>query len=64
VNKNIAANSDRFILGPDRAQLEGIVDSSRSADTEPDRVRVDVAQSDANSALVRIATRRRRYFYY
>lgn len=64
INKNIAANSDRFILCADMERLKYTVESSGSTAQEPDRARVDVAQSDANSALVRIATYRRRYFYY
>jgi hypothetical protein len=63
INKNIAANSDRFILGPDESQLRAIVNSSGSAEMDSDRMDVDVPQSDSNSASVRIQARRRRYFY-
>ena len=63
LNKNIAANSDRFILGPDESQLKQIVDSSGSAETETDRVRVDVPEGDTDSASVRLRAYRRRYFY-
>lgn len=64
VNKNITANSDRFIFGPDLTRLKSIVEASGSSDVEPDRLRVDIADSDADSALVRICAYRRRYFYY
>lgn len=64
INKNIAANSDRFVLGPDEAQLRLSVEKSGSAAAEPDRVRIDIPERTADGALMRARTYRRRYFYY
>lgn len=64
VNKNIAANSHRFILGPNMSQLKLVVETSASTNAEPDRVRVDVVRGDAGSAKVCAVTCLRRYFYY
>jgi Protein of unknown function (DUF4238) len=64
INKNIAANSDRFIIGPNQVQLEHVVKKSGSTNTEPDRVQVDIVRRDNDSGLLKMSTHRRRYFYY
>lgn len=45
-------------------QLKMVIEASGSTEMEEDRVRVDVAASDADSALMHVGTYRRRYFYY
>jgi len=64
INQNIAANSERFIMGPDRAQLEILV--GRSGSTELDatpRFTVETVERDESGALQKITFHPRRYFY-
>jgi hypothetical protein len=64
VNQNVAANSERFIIGPSRVQLENIVSRSGSATMESTpRFTVETVQSDEDSALQKISSHPRRYFY-
>jgi len=64
VNQNIAANSERFILGPSRVQLEKIVARSGTAAMESTpRFVVETVQSDDDGALQKLSTQPRRYFY-
>jgi hypothetical protein len=64
VNQNVAANSERFIMGPSRVQLENIVSRSGSATIESTpRFTVETVESDEDSALQKISSHPRRYFY-
>jgi hypothetical protein len=63
VNQNLAANSERFIMGASRAQLENIV--SRSGCTEMEaipRFTVETIQSDEDGSTQMISAQPRRYF--
>ena|GEM_PF-2494510 len=64
INKNIAANSERFVMGPDRAQLETVVNDSGSQkmDLQPRRKVFLTNQTDGGSLQV-VATIPGRYFY-
>jgi len=64
VNQNIAANSERFIMGPSRVQLENIVSRSgcTKAETTP-RFIVETVESDEHRALQKLSAQPRRYFY-
>jgi len=64
INLNVAANSERFIMAPDKAQLEAIVQRSGSAkpDATP-RFIVKIVQSDEDGSLTKIEAQLRRYFY-
>lgn len=64
VNQNIAANSERFIMGPSRVQLENIVSRSGSAKMESTpRFIIETVEADEDSALQKISAQPRRYFY-
>jgi hypothetical protein len=64
VNQNIAANSERFIMGPSRVQLENIVSRSGSATMElTPRFIIETIESDEDGALQKISSKPRRYFY-
>ena len=64
VNQNIAANSERFIMSPSRAQLENVVSRSGCAEMESTpRFVVETVESDEDGALQKISSRPRRYFY-
>jgi hypothetical protein len=64
VNLNIAANSIRFIMGPDRHQLERVVKKSGSVkpDTTPRFVNATFNQTDSGSTQM-IGRNPGRYFY-
>jgi hypothetical protein len=64
INQNIAANSERFIMGPSRVQLENVV--SRSGCTEMEtmpRFTVQTVKSDEDGAIQMLSAQPRRYFY-
>jgi Protein of unknown function (DUF4238) len=64
VNLNIAANSERFIMGPSRVQLENIVSRSGSAKMESTpRFLIETVESDEDGALQKLTAQPRRYFY-
>jgi hypothetical protein len=64
VNHNLAANSERFIMGPSRVQLESIVSRSGCTGMETiPRVTVETTQSDENGSIQMLSTQPRRYFY-
>jgi hypothetical protein len=64
INQNIAANSERFIMGASRNQLENIVSRSGCTNIESiPRFKVDTLQSDNDSALQALVAQPRRYFY-
>lgn len=64
VNQNIAANSERFIMGPSRVQLENIVSRSGTSQMESiPRFIVETMESDEDGALQKLSAQPRRYFY-
>jgi hypothetical protein len=64
INQNIAVNSERFIMGPSRVQLESVVARSGTAAMESTpRFIVETVQSDDDGALQKLSTQPRRYFY-
>jgi len=64
VNFNVAANSERFIMGPSQVQLENIVNRSASQQIEATpRVIVETVESDDNGSLQKLVSQKRRYFY-
>ena len=64
INQNIAANSERFIMGPSRLQLSNVVSRSNCSKIETiPRFTIETVQSDDNNAIQKISTQPRRYFY-
>jgi hypothetical protein len=64
INHNIAAHSERFIMGPDKKQIEAVVTRSASENAENiPRFVVETVQSDGDSSLQKMSSRPRRYFY-
>jgi hypothetical protein len=64
INHNIAANSERFIMGPDRKQVEAVVNRSESRRMEmTPRFIVETVESDEDGSLQKISYQPRRYFY-
>jgi hypothetical protein len=64
VNQNIAANSERFIMGPSRVQLENVVSRSACAQAETSpRFTIETVESNEDGALQKITAQPRRYFY-
>ena len=64
VNQNLAANSERFIMGASRVQLENIVLRSGCTGMETiPRVTLETTQSDENGSIQMLSTQPRRYFY-
>ncbi len=64
INHNIAANSERFIMGPEMPQLVSIV--LRSGSVEEDstpRFTVEAVEQDDDGSLQKITFQPRRYFY-
>jgi hypothetical protein len=64
INQNIAANSERFIMGPSQLQLEHVVTRSESQRIErKPRLIVETVQSDEDGSLQKLVSQPRRYFY-
>lgn len=64
VNLNIAANSERFIMGRSRVQLENIVVRSGCQNIElVPRLVVETVESDESGSLQKLSSQPRRYFY-
>ncbi len=65
VNQNTAVNSERFIMGPNRAQLEHIIARSGASKPHPKpRTGVDVLQRDRDGSLIRFNLWPRRAYFY
>ena len=65
INQNIAVNSERFIMGPSREQLEHVIARSKTAATyRGPRTVVEAIQSDGDSALYRFNFWPRRSYFY
>lgn len=64
INCNIAASSERFIMGPAKAQLVNVVLSSESVekDSTP-RFTVEVVEQNDDSSLQKLTFQPRRYFF-
>jgi hypothetical protein len=65
INQNIAVNSERYIMGPNRTQMEYVVSRSGTiaADSEP-RTIAEVVRSDRDGGTIGFTFwPRRRYFY-
>jgi hypothetical protein len=65
INQNIAVNSERFVMGPSRTQLEHVV--ARSGTIAPDpapRTAVDVVQRYRDSGLIRFTFWPQRGYFY
>jgi hypothetical protein len=64
VNQNIAANSERFIMGPSRVQLESVVSRSASGGMESTpRFIIEPVESDDRGVSLKLSNQPRRYFY-
>jgi hypothetical protein len=64
VNQNIAANSERFIMGPSRVQLENVVSRSKCERIESTpRFILETVSSNEDEALQALSAQPRRYFY-
>lgn len=64
INRNIAANSERFIMGPDKAQLVSIVKRSNSEhEDKTARFNVDTIDQDDSGSTQKMTFQYRRYFY-
>jgi hypothetical protein len=64
INQNIAAHSERFMMGPVREQLENVV--LRSGSTHPEltaRFTLETVKQDDSGSLQMIVQNTRRYFY-
>ncbi len=65
INQNLAVNSERFIMGPSREQLEHVIARSKTATTSPTpRTVVEAVESDQDSALYRLNLWPRRSYFY
>lgn len=65
INQNVAVNSERFIMGPIREQLEHVIARSNTAAPDPaPRTVVEAIQSDRDSALYRFNFWPRRQYFY
>jgi len=64
INYNIAANSERFIMGPDKAQLASVVlrSGSTAEDTTP-RFTVESFEQNDDGSLQMFTVQPTRYFY-
>jgi len=65
VNQNIAVNSERFIIGPNKTQLEGII--ARSTTALPDtnaRATVEMVMADADECLIKMTFWPIRNYFY
>lgn len=64
VNLNIAANSERYILGADRLQLETVVRKSGSQEMDQDeRFNIEVIRPDQDNTFMKFVMKPRRCFY-
>lgn len=65
VNQNIAVNSERFIIGPYKTQLERIIARSGTAAPDPNaRATVEMVMADADESLTKMTFWPiRKYFY-
>ena len=64
INQNIAVNSERFIMGPSKAQLENVIERSGSGEMQSaPRLAIETIQSDDDGSLQKFSAMPRGYFY-
>jgi hypothetical protein len=64
VNHNLAANSERFVIGSNRTQLEAVVKrSGTSGMDEGERFMIESVIENPNESLLKFTKHPRRYFY-
>jgi Protein of unknown function (DUF4238) len=64
INQNLCANSDRFIMGPEREQLDFVIGRSMCQTPEPgERFLVETIYEREDDGLQKFVILRRRYFY-
>jgi hypothetical protein len=64
INRNIAANSERFVMGPDKAQLIRAIKKSGSDELDPvPRYEAEVVIADDSDSYMKLTRHRTRYFY-
>lgn len=64
INRNIAAHSERFVMGPDKAQLISTIKQSGSAEQDrTSRYSVEVVNPDDRGSYLKLTRHPTRYFY-
>jgi hypothetical protein len=65
INQNIAVNSERFIMGPNRTQMEYVVQRSKTAvpDASP-RTTVEIVRQTSDDGLIKFTLWPRRDYFY
>jgi hypothetical protein len=64
INRNIAANSERFVMGPDKAQLVSTIKQSGSDEQDPmPRYTVETLNPDDRGSYLKLTHHPTRYFY-
>lgn len=64
INSNIAANSDRFVMGPDRKQLESVIAGSDTHEPHPTpRFSYETIDPTDHGSLQTFTRNPRKYFY-
>jgi hypothetical protein len=64
INRNIAANSERFVMGPDKAQLISAIKQSGSDEQDPTpRYTVETVNADDSGSYLKLTRHLTRYFY-
>jgi len=64
INYNIAANSGRYVLAADRAQLEAVIDKSGTATMDQrDDFTIEVFRPDANNTFMKFDKKTGKFFY-
>jgi hypothetical protein len=64
INRNIAANSERFVMGPDKAQLISSIKQSDSDEQDPTpRYTVETVNPNDRGSYLKLTHHPTRYFY-
>jgi hypothetical protein len=64
INRNIAANSERFVMGQDKAQLMSTITLSGSVEQDPTpRFTVEILNADDHGSFQKLTRHPTRYFY-
>lgn len=63
INYNIAANSERFVLGPEKAQLVSVIERSESAEEDQTPRFTTEFLDGSDGPLLKMTFQPRRYFY-
>jgi len=64
INENTATNSDRFVMGPSKIQIESVIRRSRSIEINPEPRWITVKETDANGGILRQTISQPREFHY